>query len=169
MHPTGNPKLCDWLVTKGLISAEQREAALGQQQLLGGRIEEALIDVRAIGELSLLKFLANMYRTRFVSTEKLAKAQIDRATLERVPKKLADQSTVFPVMYDRKTSTLSVVSRTPTTPICCARSRWPARPRRFEPSWGVPWPSRRPSPKTTRATSTHSHGWTRRPTSSSRT
>jgi len=113
MHPTGNPKLAEWLVNGGLMSAEQREKVLSQQQLLGGRIEEAILDLSALGELELLKFLANTYRTRFVSTEKLAKAQIDRATLERIPKKLAEQLTAFPVMFDAATSTLSVAVADP--------------------------------------------------------
>jgi response regulator RpfG family c-di-GMP phosphodiesterase len=113
MHPTGNPKLAEWLVTGGLMSAEQQEKVLSQQQLLGGRIEEAILDLGALGELELLKFLANTYRTRFVSTEKLAKAQIDRSTLERVPKKLAEQCTAFPVMHDPATSTLSVAVADP--------------------------------------------------------
>jgi response regulator RpfG family c-di-GMP phosphodiesterase len=109
MHPTGNPKLAEWLATKGLISPEQREKCLNQQQLLGGRIEEAIIDCGALAELDLLKFLASVYRTRFVSSEKLAKAQIERATLEKVPRKVAEQLTAFPVTYDPQSSTLSVV------------------------------------------------------------
>jgi len=113
MHPTGNPKLAEWLVNGGLMSAEAREKVLSQQQLLGGRIEEAILDLGVMGELELLKFLANTYRTRFVSTEKLAKAQIDRSTLEKVPKKLAEQCTAFPVMFDGATSTLSVVLADP--------------------------------------------------------
>ncbi len=113
MHPTGNPKLAEWLVNGGLMSAEAREKVLSQQQLLGGRIEEAILDLGVLGELELLKFLANTYRTRFVSTEKLAKAQIDRATLEKVPKKLAEQCTAFPVMYDAASATLSVVVADP--------------------------------------------------------
>jgi response regulator RpfG family c-di-GMP phosphodiesterase len=113
MHPTGNLKLTDWLVSKGLMSPEQREKSLSQQQLLGGRIEEAILDTGALGEVDLLKFLANTYRTRFVSSEKLAKAQIDRATLEKVPKKLAEQFTTFPVSFDGASSTLSVVVADP--------------------------------------------------------
>jgi response regulator RpfG family c-di-GMP phosphodiesterase len=116
MHPTGNPKLAEWLVNGGLMKPEAREKVLSQQQLLGGRIEEAILDLGVLGELELLKFLANTYRTRFVSTEKLAKAQIDRATLERVPKKLAEQCTAFPVMHDAASSTLSVVVADPDDP-----------------------------------------------------
>ena len=109
MHPTGNPKVAEWLVTQGLITPEQRERALSQQQVLGGRIEEAVLETGAIGEPELLKFLANTYKTRFVTSEKLAKAQIDRTTLDKVPKKLAEQCTAFPVMFDAQSSTLSVV------------------------------------------------------------
>jgi response regulator RpfG family c-di-GMP phosphodiesterase len=113
MHPTGNPKVAEWLVTQGLITPEQRERALNQQQVLGGRIEEALLDTGVIGEPELLKVLANTYKTRFVTSEKLAKAQIDRSTLEKVPKKLAEQYTAFPVMFDAQSSTLSVVVADP--------------------------------------------------------
>src|SRR5262245_52781982 len=113
MHPTGNPKVAEWLVSQGLISSEQRERVLSHQQVLGGRIEEAILETGAIGEAELLKFLANTYRTRFVTTEKLAKAQIDRSTLEKVPRKLAEQFTAFPVMYETATATLSVVVADP--------------------------------------------------------
>lgn len=113
MHPTGNPKLAEWLVTQGLITPEQRERVISQHQVLGGRIEEALLETGAIGEAELLKFLANTYRTRFVTTEKLAKAQIDRATLDKVSKKVAEQFTAFPVMHDAQTSTLSVAVADP--------------------------------------------------------
>jgi response regulator RpfG family c-di-GMP phosphodiesterase len=113
VHPSGNPRLAEWLVAKGLLSAEQREAALNQQQLMGGRIEDALVDTGGIDEVELLKFLAGLYRTRFVSSEKLAKAHIDRLTLDKVPKKLAEQATVFPVLFDAPSATLSVVVADP--------------------------------------------------------
>lgn len=109
MHPTGNPKLADWLVSKGMITREQREAALNQQKLSEGRIEEALLETGAIEEVPLLKFLASVHKTRFVSSDKLAKAQIERTTLEKIPRKLAEQSTAFPVMFDPAKSALSVV------------------------------------------------------------
>lgn len=113
MHPTGNTRLPQKLAAEGVISQEQQEAALNQHHLMGGRIEEALLDINAIDEAALLKYLAALHRTRFVSTEKLAKAEIDRATLEKIPKKLAEQETVFPVMYDHNSGTLSVVTPDP--------------------------------------------------------
>jgi response regulator RpfG family c-di-GMP phosphodiesterase len=113
MHPTGNPRLLDQLVRAGLITAEQREAALNVVRSLGERVEEALLDKSLVDETRLLKFIASEHKTRFVSTEKLAKAEIDRATLDKVPLKFAEQRTVFPVMYDAASSTLSVVTPDP--------------------------------------------------------
>ncbi|HMA91783.1 MAG TPA: hypothetical protein VKP30_03810, partial [Polyangiaceae bacterium] len=93
MHPTGNPRLLDKLVEAGLIKAEQREAALNVAHSLGERIEEALLEANALDEARLLKFIASLHKTRFVSTEKLSKAAIDQSTLELVPQKFAEQWT----------------------------------------------------------------------------
>ena len=101
------------MVTDGIITAEQREATLNHVQAFGDRLEEALIDNNAVSEAALLKYLASVYRTRFVSTDKLAKADIDRNTLDKVPKKLAMAHGVFPVLFDAKAGALSVVTADP--------------------------------------------------------
>src|SRR5688500_1474733 len=82
-------RLAERLVADGVISSEQQEAAVSYVQRTGERIEEALLEVDAVDEVTLLKYLAGLYKTRFVSTEKLSKADIDRITLDKVPKKLA--------------------------------------------------------------------------------
>jgi len=113
MHETGNPRIIDRLAAEGLISPAQREAALNQQKIVGGRFEEALLETNGIGESALLKFLAAEHRTRFVSTEKLAKADIPMSTLKLVPKKMAEQATVFPVLFNEKDAVLTVVTPDP--------------------------------------------------------
>jgi response regulator RpfG family c-di-GMP phosphodiesterase len=113
MHPTGNIRLPQKLAAEKVITPEQQEAALNHHSMMGGRIEEALLDINAVDEATLLKYLAALHRTRFVSTEKLAKAEIDRATLDKVPRKLAEAETVFPVLYDHASGTLSVVTPDP--------------------------------------------------------
>ncbi len=113
MHPIGNVRLVERLLAKGLITPEQQEAVFAYHQRVGGRIEEALIETQAIDEVSLLKFLAAFHKTRFVSTEKLSKADIDRFTLDKVPKALAERETVFPVLYDHEKQVLSVVMADP--------------------------------------------------------
>jgi response regulator RpfG family c-di-GMP phosphodiesterase len=101
------------LLSEKRISAEQHELALAHQHATGCRIEDALIEVEAIAEPDLLKYLASLHRTRFVSTERLAKADIDRATLDKIPKRLADRLDVLPVLFDASTNTLSVVTADP--------------------------------------------------------
>lgn len=113
MNAPVNQRLLDQMVSDGLITEEQREATLNHIQAFGDRLEEALIDNNALNEGALLKYLAQVYRTRFVSTDKLAKADIDRSTLEKVPKKLAVAHGVFPVLFDPKTGSLSVVTADP--------------------------------------------------------
>lgn len=113
MHPTGNIRLLDLMVERGVLTSEQREAALNYQQRHGGRIEDALLEVNAVDEAALLKFIATLYRTRFVSTEKLSKADIDRVTLDKIPKKLAERHSIFPVLFDAKAETLSIITADP--------------------------------------------------------
>jgi response regulator RpfG family c-di-GMP phosphodiesterase len=101
------------MVEKGVLTAEQREVARNYQQRKGVRIEEALLEVNALDEQALLKFIAGVHRTRFVSTEKLSKAEIDRATLDRIPKKLAERHGLCPVLWDAKSETISIVTADP--------------------------------------------------------
>ena len=116
MHPTGNLRLLDTMASSGLITAEQRESVLNGVHSLGERFEEALLDRAILDEPQLLRFLATEHKTRFVSTDKLAKANIDRAVLQKVPHKFAEQRTVFPIMLDAATGTLSVVTPDPGDP-----------------------------------------------------
>jgi response regulator RpfG family c-di-GMP phosphodiesterase len=92
------------------LSADQYEGVLHHIQRSGASPEEALIETAILPEPELLKFLAKIYNTRFVSTERLAKADIDPATLGTVPRKLAEQFQVFPVLYDSANKILSVVT-----------------------------------------------------------
>jgi response regulator RpfG family c-di-GMP phosphodiesterase len=105
--------LLERLVAEKLIAPEQLEAVLNVIARTGDRVEEVLLELKAIEELALLKHLAAAHKTRFVSTEKLSKAEIDPTTLAKVPRKLAERATVFPVLYDPQTSTLSVVMPDP--------------------------------------------------------
>ena len=113
MSNVGSPRLLERLVADGLLAPEQQEAALNYMQRSGERVEEALIDLKFLEEVVLLKYLAALHKTRFVSTEKLAKADIDRLTLDKVPKKLAERELIFPVLYDTASNVLSVVTPNP--------------------------------------------------------
>jgi response regulator RpfG family c-di-GMP phosphodiesterase len=113
MNSPTNQRLLDRMVADGFIKSEQREAALNHVQAFGDRAEEALLDANLVQEGELLRYLAGVYQTRFVSTDKLAKADIDRATLEKIPKKLALAHGVFPVLFDPASGALSIVMADP--------------------------------------------------------
>jgi response regulator RpfG family c-di-GMP phosphodiesterase len=98
---------------EGLLSAEQYQAAAKLAVSESTRFEEAVLELDFLSEGELLRVLAAFYKTQFVSTEKLARANIDRPTLAMVPRQVAEAHSIFPVAFDAKTSTLSVVTADP--------------------------------------------------------
>lgn len=108
-----NKKVADLLLKDGLLKPEQYEMVLQHVSGTSQRVEDAAIELGLIPEPELLKSLASHYQTRFVSTEKLSKADIVRATLELVPRKVAETFAVFPVLFDPATRVLSVVAADP--------------------------------------------------------
>ena len=72
-----------------------------------------MIDNDIMSEADLLRALASIYRTNYLSTEKLAKADIPRATVQMIPRRVAETLGVFPVLFDRQKNVLSVVTADP--------------------------------------------------------
>jgi response regulator RpfG family c-di-GMP phosphodiesterase len=100
------------MLVEGVLSSEEHAVAISFVGLHGGRAEDALIENGLMTEAEMLKYVSTLHGTRFVSTEKLYKAQIDPALLQLVPRKLADLHGVLPVLYDEK-RVLSVVTADP--------------------------------------------------------
>lgn len=111
--PTGQSagamKILDRLRDDARISAGQYESVYHQAKRSGEPILELLIASSAMSEHELLKAVAHMYQTRFVSTERLAKAGIDRQTLAMVPRRVCERYQCCPVVFDAKTQSLSIV------------------------------------------------------------
>ncbi len=108
-----NKKVANALLRGGTIKPEQFEKIM---QTVGGttqRVEDVIVESGVMTEADLLKGLAGYYRTRFVTTDKLSKADITRATLEMVPRRVAETFSVFPVMFDPAAHVLSVVTADP--------------------------------------------------------
>jgi response regulator RpfG family c-di-GMP phosphodiesterase len=105
--------LIERLRQEGRLSPDQYEGVLHHIQRSGAAPEEALIETSILTEAELLKYLAKLYNTRFVSTDRLSKADIDPATLGTVPRKIAEQFQVFPVLFDAANKILSVVTADP--------------------------------------------------------
>ena len=108
-----NQRIADRLLADGRIQREDHQRAVDYAGRQKGRIEEALIDLEILSEADLLKFIATVHNTRFVSTDKLSKAVIEPRVLARVPIRTADLHGVFPVLYDDKAGALSLVTADP--------------------------------------------------------
>lgn len=108
-----NKKVGNLLLKLGAVTPEQFEKAMASAETSHQRIEDAVVELGIAAEQDLLKALATHYKTRFISTERLAKADISRSTLEMVPRQVAETFQVFPVLFDPQSRTLSVVTADP--------------------------------------------------------
>ncbi|MDW8245082.1 MAG: DUF4388 domain-containing protein [Sandaracinaceae bacterium] len=106
--------LLDQLRDEGRISAGLYEAIYKQAKRAGESIVELLIEHSNIEEKELLKRLADVYGTRFVTTERLARAHIDQAALSKVPRRICELHQCFPVLFEPQRDLLAVVSVEPT-------------------------------------------------------
>jgi hypothetical protein len=109
MAPRGTSDIADRLVAAGLLGDRDRNRAAAFARARNVRMEDAIIDLGFMKEADLLRTVATWNRTRFVSTEQLARASIAPALLQIVPAKAAELCGVFPVLWDAASGTLSVV------------------------------------------------------------
>ena len=109
----GGMAVLDRLRSERQIADDQYQRVLAEARHRGVRAEDALISTSALTETALLKWLANYYQTQFVSTEKLARASIDRRLLRLVPRQLALRLKVCPLLYKKGSDTLAVIAADP--------------------------------------------------------
>lgn len=102
-------RFLDRLRDAGRVTSAQYESLFHQVRRTGEPVIEALIEQNVLSEADALKLAAHHFQTKFVSTERLAKAGIDRQMLQLVPRKLAERFFCFPVILDKRTQALSVV------------------------------------------------------------
>ncbi|KPK51597.1 MAG: hypothetical protein AMJ63_11890 [Myxococcales bacterium SG8_38_1] len=100
----------DRLVVEGRVSPSLYDEVLLHAQRTQSTAEESILQLGLMTEAELLKYTAGLFKTRFVGSEKLAKAGVDPWLLGKVPKKLAKRLTAFPILYDARTRVLSVVA-----------------------------------------------------------
>lgn len=106
-------KAADLLLKAGALTQEQYASVAILVKRRNERSEEVMIDHGTLSEADLMKALAAVYRTQFVTTEKLARAPIPRSTVQLVPQKVAEAFGVFPVLFDAAKLVLSVITADP--------------------------------------------------------
>ncbi len=108
-----NQRLAEKLRGEGRISFEEFHQAVGYATRNQCRIEDALIELDIVEEAELLSYIGKLYGTKFVSTDKLFKAQIDPRILALVTAKTADLHGVYPLLYDGGKQSLVVATSDP--------------------------------------------------------
>jgi len=103
-------RVLDRLLAEGKISAAEHERVKTHARRGGERLEDAVVSSGVMSEPELLRFLAGMYRTRFVSTEKLRRAKASRQALAYLPRMSAERLKVFPLLFDGRQQALTVVA-----------------------------------------------------------
>jgi len=116
-------KLLERLLAERKITADQARVVREHAQSTGSRVEDALVETGTMEEGPLLKWIAALFKTRFVSTEKLSKADIERTTLGLIPRNLAEKLLVFPVVFDPKDRSLAFVLADADNPEIAAHVR----------------------------------------------
>lgn len=100
-------------MAEGLLRPDGHATVMAHVGLLSTRVEDAVLELGLMNEADLLRYVSTMHGTRFVSTEKLYKAGFDPNILQLVPRKLAEQACVFPVMVDEVNRSITVVTPDP--------------------------------------------------------
>lgn len=102
------------MLEEGRISPALASAALERHRASGDRFEEALIGC-GLPESMLLRHLAEMFNTRFISTKTLSGALVPRIALARLPRRLAERYQVVPIRFAAD-EVLTVVATEPANP-----------------------------------------------------
>lgn len=105
--------VADRLLAAKLITPEHHAAAVYRQRTSGLPAEDFLIELGAIREEDLLRFVAAEMGTQYLSTERLRGANLPRTLLDMVPRKLVEATQMMPIRYDPRTRVLAVVTADP--------------------------------------------------------
>jgi response regulator RpfG family c-di-GMP phosphodiesterase len=106
-------KVLDLLYRSQILQRREYDHVISLLNATSDRAEDVLIENEIMSEAALLQALSGIYRTNYLSSEKLSKADIPKATVQMIPRRVAETLQVFPVLFDRQSSVLSVVTPDP--------------------------------------------------------
>lgn len=92
-------KLGEQLVSEGVLKPDMLARALERQKATGQKLGECLVRL-GVDETPVLRLLAQEFKTRFVSTAKLAQAKIDSSLIEKIPVRMAEGFDFVPLRLD---------------------------------------------------------------------
>ena len=108
-----NKRIADRMFKDGLIDESDLMRAVEHARRKNMRVEEALVSLEIIDEQRLLKYVATMHKTQFVSTERMSRAKVDEGAIKQVPRGMAMHHGIFPLVLDRVNDKLIVATADP--------------------------------------------------------
>ncbi|MEM6786748.1 MAG: HD domain-containing phosphohydrolase [Myxococcota bacterium] len=108
-----NKRVADRLYADGKLAEDHYLQVVDHARRKRMRVEDALVQLGLVPEDVLLKYIATLHKTQFVSTARMAKAKVDREALRVVPKGLAQHFGVYPLVLDRKGDKLIIATADP--------------------------------------------------------
>ena len=93
------------LVQKGLVTIEQLERALREQEQFGGLLGSMLVKLGFIAEEQLYDILSHQFGTKYI---RLKNIKISHSTIEKVPAKLATHYKLIPISITDTTITVAM-------------------------------------------------------------
>ncbi len=107
----GRKRLGEMLLDSGVIDQNQLDAALGHQRKWGGRLGQALVDLRLATEASVVDALSRKFGYEVVQVASLEPGPGLEAALKLLPREAASRHNVLP--YAADTSSISVAMSDP--------------------------------------------------------
>jgi type IV pilus assembly protein PilB len=104
-------RIGELLIEAGAIDESQLQSALGHQRRWGGRIGQALLDMKLVTETALVEALARKTNFEVARLAELEPYAFEQAK-SLVPREFAQRNNVFPLAAD--TSTITVAMGDPT-------------------------------------------------------
>ena len=98
-------QLGDILIEKKLVTPEELQRALAEQERTGEFLGTALIKMGCLSEVQLLQSLSEQLNIPFVNLEQLT---IDRAVIKRVPARLVEHYKVMPIGWEGEVLTIAL-------------------------------------------------------------
>jgi type IV pilus assembly protein PilB len=104
-------RLGEMLLEAGVIDEAMLQSALGHQRRWGGRLGQALLDLKLVSEAAIVEALARKSGIEVARLSELEPYALEQAT-KLVPREFAQRNNVFPMAAD--TSTITVAMSDPS-------------------------------------------------------
>jgi type IV pilus assembly protein PilB len=108
MNATPKKRLGELLVEAGVIDDHQLRAALGHQRQWGGKLGQALVDLKLATEPQIVSALSRKLGFEAVHLDALERTAALDAALKLVPKEVARRSNVLPIAADANSVTVAM-------------------------------------------------------------